>query len=525
VATGSKVLLPKKKMVPVFADLPPVRHVEVAAMSNMEVGHVCGSFLVRTRMGILASEFRDVRHKMDTVVAFLVDRHKVSACTPPHRHTAATVLSIDVVLIPLQPDGTPQEECCHAPPDLLVVSHVSLHAWEVAIATSPTPVRALCLRKHTVSSALVEAALTSRTHDLLLCDEGALRRLDEDPRFRTKCFERLLVDEAGSMSPRIKELPRSEFVWLIEHDPLIVPAWPALRKRLCRMTPEMRRLLHVRAAWSENRQAEAATASTATNVQHTTLRVTRWRWASSAEGGGGGEEEGEDDARERPPSDAAFACLCAVSALEADERGAARAVRSLGISESHVVHHEDALCSLVARVASGTDPGAATRVRSDVCPISLDRIRDRAVTPCCFVAFELVNLLRATAVSGTCPTCRKPLVPTEIFVQLCLAERSKGDLVRWAVEWMPPQARMLVLTDSSMDASGFGVGHVARVVVARAGALDALVGDVANEATMLLTTTPVLRDAFERLLSRTKSVTEAVHLRYQDEPVFRGEQA
>lgn len=61
----------------------------------------------------------------------------------------------------------------------------------------------------------------------------------------------------------------------------------------------------------------------------------------------------------------------------------------------------------------------ASRIReTDCCPISLDTIRVKAVTPCCNNAFEFGNLIKALDRNrrSECPLCKAVIRPADIFV-------------------------------------------------------------------------------------------------------------
>ena len=59
------------------------------------------------------------------------------------------------------------------------------------------------------------------------------------------------------------------------------------------------------------------------------------------------------------------------------------------------------------------------RVReTDCCPIGLDVIEHKAVTPCCQNAFELSNIVRALTRSPACPLCKRVIRPSDLVVSL-----------------------------------------------------------------------------------------------------------
>ena len=59
----------------------------------------------------------------------------------------------------------------------------------------------------------------------------------------------------------------------------------------------------------------------------------------------------------------------------------------------------------------------ADRVRaSDCCPIGLDTIVVKALTPCCQNAFEFANLMRALHSQPRCPLCKTALTPGNVVV-------------------------------------------------------------------------------------------------------------
>lgn len=55
-------------------------------------------------------------------------------------------------------------------------------------------------------------------------------------------------------------------------------------------------------------------------------------------------------------------------------------------------------------------------VLADVCPISLDPIRHKTITPCCKSSFELESITRAIGTSRKCPMCRQILTLDKLIV-------------------------------------------------------------------------------------------------------------
>ena len=69
------------------------------------------------------------------------------------------------------------------------------------------------------------------------------------------------------------------------------------------------------------------------------------------------------------------------------------------------------------RRANDNIKNVASRIReTDCCPISLDTIEVKAITPCCNNAFEFGNLIKALDRSAVCPLCKANIRPAEIFV-------------------------------------------------------------------------------------------------------------
>lgn len=117
---------------------------------------------------------------------------------------------------------------------------------------------------------------------------------------------------------------------------------------------------------------------------------------------------------------------------------------------------------------------------AECCPISLDDIRVKAVTPCCQNAFELTNLLRALERSSRCPLCKTALRAEDLLVHFPSGRRpgeeeegadtvvvahagrgldrrpkSKTEVIRGEIERIlgtDPRAKILVFSAFLLDA-------------------------------------------------------------------------
>lgn len=91
--------------------------------------------------------------------------------------------------------------------------------------------------------------------------------------------------------------------------------------------------------------------------------------------------------------------------------------------EEEVNNHDvtGIITDLYARIARRRDmiQNIMQRVREgDCCPIGLDTIENKAVTPCCQNAFEFTNLVRALSRSSLCPLCKSYIHTSQLVVSL-----------------------------------------------------------------------------------------------------------
>ena len=99
--------------------------------------------------------------------------------------------------------------------------------------------------------------------------------------------------------------------------------------------------------------------------------------------------------------------------------------------------------------------------RTDCCPIGLDDIGLKAVTPCCQIAFEFTNLIRALEMRSCCPICKATLVPAQLLVQTELKVvptppvrvATKADVLEQHIKGIlaQPDTKVLLFSEWSMD--------------------------------------------------------------------------
>ena len=128
------------------------------------------------------------------------------------------------------------------------------------------------------------------------------------------------------------------------------------------------------------------------------------------------------------------------------------AVFAVPLISSKINDTENRIQNIIARVKE-----------AECCPIGLDEIEVKAVTPCCQNAFEFGNLIKALERTNKCPLCKSQLAPNDLLVQSDVKgtpstgaparSKTKTELVKEELTRIlaDPAAKVLIFSDWSMQ--------------------------------------------------------------------------
>ena len=265
------------------------------------------------------------------------------------------------------------------------------------------------------------AEIISGRYGIVILTETVYRRLSDMPGFDEVTFQRLVLDEADSIHIPSFQPPNVIFTWYVTATPARLfdcPATVRLRSTIGnRHSADLARNLVVRSAPAFVDAALRLPAFT-----EETVTVTRPRIHSVIRSMIPAEVMTAIEACDIDAAVARLGCTAGGSEESIVYVIQSMMQRNVTALEESVEGAPDALVpSLLARIQRAKDGMAsiADRIReTDCCPISLDTIATKAITPCCKNAFEFANLLRALDRSpgSNCPLCKAVISPKEIFV-------------------------------------------------------------------------------------------------------------
>lgn len=272
---------------------------------------------------------------------------------------------------------------------------------------------------------------------ILLVDTCAYAKMMEFAQITNTAFQRLVIDEADSIHVKNFRFVDALFLWLVTATP------QTLSTSACRCLPirsmffdsgrgswESERMRFVRAnlqVCHENAVIDAAIQLPPPRTR--TARVLRSYLFQNIRDYLSPLALSALEACDHQRALEALGC----SSVEGDEGIIAalvgkleREIQELSVQlrdeEENESMNDGSVCDELARRISKRRTAIRNimdRVReADCCPIGLDVIEHKAVTPCCQNAFEFSNILRALSRSPACPLCKTAISSSDLIVSL-----------------------------------------------------------------------------------------------------------
>jgi hypothetical protein len=350
---------------------------------------------VSCRVGILGEPHGG--GKTLTMIAHIMTADAFAG-SPPGRLHGGTIMEVHV-------------ERTFVDTTLIIVPTLLVQQWRNVLHEHAHSISSLCLRDLDMSC--VDCILGGE-YDVVVLSGTCARRLMNCPRAGSHCFNRVVVDEADSISMPHFVLPHANFLWLITGRPQDIPcAKTALFRRLLDV-PDMPNanvwgMQTVRSEESFFIASRPQAAATYANVICKTAPVV----TLLAEQGLGDLVDLCDTVR--------LLRHCGMQTVD-NPSGLMEAVSRclgsmLGLSTDAQVH------GATERVRWAMNSGAE-------CEISMAKIQFRTVSTCCFHTFDLASILKAMEHKTECPVCRHPSFTKDQLIVLPEVElRNKADEV------------------------------------------------------------------------------------------------
>lgn len=395
------------------ADIWQMRRLEDSAVGGAVIPTDVPTRCLRTRAGILAD--KPGSGKSYTMLAHVIARPVLDGNIETRDSGTYLGGQLDVI------EMHKREKVL--PTNLFIVPRGTLLQWKSYLHDmTGFPLRnAFCNVKCDVDD--MERILAG-AYDIVIITDTAFKRLLGYQELAHVTFQRLIIDEADSIDIPSYKQPDSFFTWYVTATPiaLLTRAATAGLRRIFNTPWELERIVSgaVTHLIVESAPEFVDEALRLPSVQEVRLEAVRSRI--------------HDVIHSYVPAtvmQAIDACdiEAAISKLQCNananedsiifvitsnmKRGVRMLEESLAEAPAHLVS------SILAKVRKLNDDIANVTARikdTDCCPIGLDTIEVKAVTPCCNNAFEFSNLIKALDRRAVCPLCKHGVMPSDILV-------------------------------------------------------------------------------------------------------------